>query len=163
MLHTARLVLRRLTLQDAEAFHTIWGDTEVIWWGAMPDVGATRVFLAKVLKRVEGDEALGWFAIVHRQTRRLIGDVVLQPSHWGDAVEIGWHVAKGEQNKGYATEAAHALLNHARTHGIRHVEAVIVPDNAASHRVAAHLGMRRTGHTVQQGGLEHELLAIDLD
>jgi RimJ/RimL family protein N-acetyltransferase len=163
VLRTPRLLLRRLTLDDAEAFHYVWGDPRVIWWGAMPDVAATRAFLGKVLQRVEGDEALGWFAVIHRDERRLIGDVALQPAHWDDAVEIGWHIAKDNQNHGYATEAAGALLDHARTHDIRHVEAVIVPDNIASHRVAAHLGMRRTGRTVVQTGLEHDLYVVDLD
>ncbi len=37
ILETARLVLRPWALDDVDAFHTIWGDPRVIWWGAAED------------------------------------------------------------------------------------------------------------------------------
>lgn len=163
MIQTPRLQLRPLTPDDVEAFHQIWGDSDVIWWGAHESVEQTRQFLAHVLTRVQGHDAHGWFAMLPHRDGRIIGDVVLQPAPWHtDVAEIGWHVAKAGQGQGYATEAAVALVEHARTNGITHLEAIIVPDNEPSRRVAQKLGMSING-TQMHGGLLHDLWVLDVD
>jgi RimJ/RimL family protein N-acetyltransferase len=43
---------------------------------------------------------------------------VLEPASWNDVPEIGWHVAKEWQGRGYATEAAAGLLELAHQQGI---------------------------------------------
>lgn len=66
-----------------------------------------------------------------------------------DAVELGWSVFREHQRKGYATEAALALMEWAtHVHGIRRFISATTLDNTASLRVHEKLGFVRTGEIV---------------
>ena len=61
--------------------------------------------------------------------------------------EIGWAIGRPHQRRGYATEAARALLAHAfETLRCHRVVATCQPENVASWRVMEKLGMRREAH-----------------
>jgi RimJ/RimL family protein N-acetyltransferase len=64
-----------------------------------------------------------------------------------DQVEIGWHLHPDHQSRGYATEAAQAVLDPAADAGIDQVLALTDLDNEASRRVALRLGMTDEGTT----------------
>lgn len=64
-----------------------------------------------------------------------------------DGIEIGYWIAQTHWGRGFATEAARAVLNLARTLGHRRVGAHHFADNPASGRVLEKLGFRRTGDT----------------
>lgn len=68
----------------------------------------------------------------------------LQPS--GDT-EIGWHFHPDAWGKGWATEAAGVVLEHAFEQGLDRVVAVTHPDNAASQAVCRRIGMAHRGTT----------------
>lgn len=155
---TPRLEVRRLTMADLDAFHEIWGDPAVIFWGAAKDRDASRARLEDFIgRRLDGIVDSGWFAVVRQADRQLVGDVVLQPAPWDrELAEVGWHVARACQGRGYATEAAGALLAHATRHGVGSVYAKILPDNVASRGVALRLGMQVVGHLDDPHGL-HDL------
>ena len=70
-----------------------------------------------------------------------------------DLVEIGWHLHPDEQGRGYATEAAQALLDRAAAAGIADVLALTDLDNGPSQRVAARLGMEDEGVSDRWFGL----------
>lgn len=61
------------------------------------------------------------------------------------AADIAWLVATGSQGRGYASEAAVALVRWLRDHGVRDITAHVHPDHAASGRVAAAAGLLPTG------------------
>lgn len=63
----------------------------------------------------------------------------------GDEVELGYWFAREHWGRGYATEAARAVLRLARTLGHRRIVAKHFIDNPASGRVLAKLGFRSTG------------------
>jgi RimJ/RimL family protein N-acetyltransferase len=65
-------------------------------------------------------------------------------------VNLGYWVARGEWGKGYATEAARALLHIARTLGHARVVAHHYVDNAASGRVLEKVGFQRTGRVAER-------------
>ena len=161
---TRRLDVRRLTMADLDAFHEIWGDPEVIFWGAARDRDAARARLQDFIdRRLDGIVDSGWLAVVRQRDGQLVGDVVLQPAPWDrDLAEVGWHFAKAWQGCGYATEAAAGLLAHAKQHGVERVYAKILPDNVASRGVALRLGMQIIGRLDDPHGL-HDLWAKTLD
>nr|WP_244266481.1 GNAT family N-acetyltransferase [Pseudarthrobacter chlorophenolicus] len=68
----------------------------------------------------------------------------LQPS--GDT-EIGWHFHPDLWGKGYATEAAAAVLAYAFNNGVPKVVAVTNPANAASQSVCTRIGLLHQGQT----------------
>ncbi|MDP9264555.1 MAG: GNAT family N-acetyltransferase [Chloroflexota bacterium] len=74
------------------------------------------------------------------------------------AAEIGYTVFPEHRGRGYATEAALAMMEWARLeHGVRHFVSGIAPDNAPSLRVIEKLGFAPTGHVVE-GELIFELM-----
>jgi RimJ/RimL family protein N-acetyltransferase len=68
----------------------------------------------------------------------------LQPS--GDT-EIGWHFHPDYWGRGYATEAATAVLAYALGGGLDRVVAVTAPANTASQKVCLRIGMTHRGQT----------------
>jgi RimJ/RimL family protein N-acetyltransferase len=160
-LETERLRLVPWTEDDVAAFHSIWGDPEVIWWGASRDEAASGAKLREVIARCEASPpALGWRAVVERETGRTAGNVMLQPAPWAPhEVEVGWHLARWAWGRGFATEAAGALVLHAfRELDVPRVVAPIYVGNHRSRRVAERLRFARVG-SLLHGGLPHDLFA----
>ncbi|WP_432245121.1 GNAT family N-acetyltransferase [Arthrobacter sp. G.S.26] len=85
------------------------------------------------------------------------GPVPLQPS--GDT-EIGWHFHPDAWGRGYATEAAAAVLAYAFGHGLPAVVAVTNPANAASQRVCARIGLAHQGRTDRYYNATCELFGL---
>jgi len=161
MLMTDRLNLRKWTTHamDVDAWHAIWGDPDVIWWGPNPDRAKSQEQLAAIIERIEGmDPGLGWWALVDKTTGAIQGNVCIQPSKAvSGAIEIGWHLMKQGQGKGFATEAARALIRYAFERlEIDALIAPIVPDNKASGRVATKLGFTK-GERLEYWGYEHDI------
>jgi RimJ/RimL family protein N-acetyltransferase len=104
-------------------------------------------------------------AIILPATRTMVGHIRFHSCPDPDylhpfarpAVEFGYHVFSEYRRRGYATEAAHAVMDWARaTFGIRHFIACVAPDNRASLAVIAHLGFARIGqHVDETDGIEH--------
>jgi len=67
-------------------------------------------------------------------------------------VNLGYWIAPAEQGRGYATEAARAVLGLARSLGHSRVVASHYIDNAASGRVLEKVGFARTGRVVERIG-----------
>lgn len=61
--------------------------------------------------------------------------------------ELGYWIARPYWGRGYATEAAKAVLGIAKTIGHRHIVAGHFADNPASGRVLTKIGFRATGKT----------------
>jgi RimJ/RimL family protein N-acetyltransferase len=63
-----------------------------------------------------------------------------------DAVEVGYTIYEPHRGKGYATEAARALIGWARDErAIRHFIASVAPDNVPSLALVRRLGFVQTG------------------
>jgi RimJ/RimL family protein N-acetyltransferase len=172
---TERLLLRRYEPGDFEALHAIYSREEVARWlyDDPRDEAQTRELLARKIDvsslAAEGD----WLgvAVAERGSAALVGDVAL---HWVSEQhrcgEIGFSFNLAHQGRGYATEAARALLPFAfetmRWHRlIGRTEA----RNTASARVLEKLGMRLEARLVEnewvkgewQSELGYALLASD--
>lgn len=81
-------------------------------------------------------------ALVLQETGEVVGVAGIQPLDAPGDYELGWWVWKAYWGRGYAPEAAMALVTHARDRmGLARVYAVIDPSNAASVRVAEKIGM----------------------
>ncbi len=143
-LETSRLTIRPFTLDDLEGWFAIWGDPEVIWWGAAESLDATREPFRRLLaKEKEWPDGIGWMAVREKGTGEIVGDVMLQPAPFVDGTEVGWHMRTHVWGRGYATEAARAVIDRALEDGIcAELYAAVATRNAPSLRVAEKLGMR---------------------
>jgi RimJ/RimL family protein N-acetyltransferase len=144
---TERLLLRRSKPEDAEAISRYRSDPDVNrqqgWERTDPE--AVRADIEEMARRAPG-EAGGWvqFSVEERKSGRLVGDVGLSQADAEPGVlKVGYTVDPAFQGRGYATEAVGALLAYAfGTLGADVIRAYASADNAASIRVAEHVGMR---------------------
>lgn len=146
ILHTERLDLRHVHMLDHAAMCAIFGDAEVMRYGAGAQTSEwVHDWLATCLDQYYRQWGFGPYAVVERQSRQVIGycglfffpDINGQPE-----VEIGYRLARAAWGHGYASEAARAVRDFAfQTLCLKRLIAMIDPDNHASIRVAEKLGM----------------------
>jgi RimJ/RimL family protein N-acetyltransferase len=159
-LETVRLDLRPFAADEADAWHSIWGDPDVIWWGANDSFERSR----EQIKRLVAAEAtwpdgVGWLAVRKRGDDEVIGDVLVQPAKFVEGIEIGWHFRKEAWGHGYATEASRAVLERCLAEGVTDkVYAIVALENARSLRVADKLGMKAECD-MEYAGLPHRLFS----
>ena len=144
LLQTPRLVLRPITLADWPAIHRYMSDPIVTRW--LPE-GPLDEMHAQAFAQKNAGRSARAVAVSERESDQLVGHMVFHPWFGRATHEIGWAIASGRQNRGYATEAARALMDFAfSTLGCHRVVATCQPENVASWRVMEKLGMRREAH-----------------
>lgn len=147
---TERLVLRRFTEDDIEAFATYRSDPRVAryqgWSAPVSLVAAAEL----VRELAAGDpQQPGWFqyAIELRATRTLIGDIGVNLAENRIQAEIGFTIAIAYQGQGYAAEAIRRVLEHLfGDRGLYRVSADCDARNLPSARLLTRLGFRQEGH-----------------
>lgn len=154
-LTTDRLIIRDWRpLYDAQAAFDIYGDPRVVrWLRGNPDssIQDTQERLLRYCER--SIEGLGVWAVVEKAIDRTIGSILLVPlpnsdKTSSDNIEIGWHFRPASWGYGYATEAAHNILNYGFSQlQLSNIYAVTTPDNIRSQRVMIRLGMNSLGST----------------
>lgn len=85
-----------------------------------------------------------WWAIREKSSGAIVGAACLQhlANVDGAPLEIGWRLVPEHNGKGYATEAAKAIVNYAAEQvGATYLVAVADPENIPSQRVMQRLGM----------------------
>lgn len=113
-----------------------------------PDVSDS--FLARLREAVPADSWRDGFGVVHLIDCCLIGfcSFVGSPDAEG-VVEIGYGIAPGFENQGYATEAARLLVAQAFASGrVRRVRAHTLPERNASTRVLEKCGFQHCGELI---------------
>jgi RimJ/RimL family protein N-acetyltransferase len=159
-IRTDRLLLRPWGRDERDAFHRLRGDPEV-----------ARYLYHGPLSRAEADgrlaeqrstitEAGQWMNVVVEvaATGEVAGDVGLCWLSAGDRqVEIGYTFSPAFHGRGYATEAASAMVDLAFTGlGAHRVIGHIDARNTASAAVLERLGMRREAHFVENEWVKGE-------
>ncbi len=162
-LHTERLLVREFTMADLDALAVIYADPDVLWWEPAPySREQTQAMLELTLRRYR-DEGIGEYAVVREATAQLIG--VCGPAYReveGERLpELGWDLRRDCWGRGYATEAARAVLVHAAEIGLRRLYSLIDPSNERSQGVARRLGMTIERRVVW-ADRPHDLWALDL-
>jgi RimJ/RimL family protein N-acetyltransferase len=138
-------------LDEVNRFLDIYSRPEVRrWFPAAPlldrEQAADR--LERNLAQLAEDPRFGRWAIVDRSSGIAVGTVILQALPNGDGeIEIGWHLHPDSWGKGFASEAASAVLSRGFADGLPEVWAVTDPDNHRSAAVCRRIGMRLLGIT----------------
>ena len=147
-LRTARLRLRRWTTcrDDLARLVDLYGRAEVTrWLGGTPSVTPVEL-VARWRAVAEGDGRFGVWALEPADSGAVAGTVLLKPLPDGvGEVEVGWHLHPDSWGRGYATEAARAVITRGFEAGLPEVYAVVRPGNTASVAVCTRLGMTPLG------------------
>jgi ribosomal-protein-alanine N-acetyltransferase len=159
LLETERLVLRRLSPDDADGMHVLFGDPEVLRFLTRPPI----------LSREEGEQSIAWFNNRLAQAEGVEWAITLPAeggrfigiTGWGDwnrtdrRVDMGWAIQRQHWGRGYATEAARAVI--AWCFGnldVHRVTADCTDGNIASETVMRKCGFTHEG-TFRESCWEH--------
>jgi [ribosomal protein S5]-alanine N-acetyltransferase len=144
VLETARLRLRGIGPDDAEALHPAMADAALMtWWSSAPhsDLAQTRDYLTYT-PAIDGmrswaitltgdDRAIGWVTVIHKRA---------------GVSEIGYLLAREHWGSGMMAEAVGRVLDLVfRDEGQRRVFADTDPDNLGSRTLLERLGFKLEG------------------
>lgn len=138
-LHTPRLILREMTVADAEALFEIRSDERAMRYLARPlqkDLGEAVELIEKIRANFAENEAVAW-GISFRGQSKLLGNI----SFWkmdkaNHRTEIGYMLHPGYWRQGIMDEAMTAALEYCfRVLDFHSIEANTDPENAASGRL----------------------------
>ena len=165
-LRSDRLILRRLTTNDATHLARLLGDDSdsVQMMARMPDPCTEEAARHWITMRTSGDAHA--FAIIRAEHEEFIGSI-----GFGGPLEmlgLGYWIGRQYWGQGYATEAVRLIVDFARSLGGVKLQAETFPNNPASARVLDKAGFKKIGVTTKKfparGGLrevyQHELALV---
>ncbi len=155
-LETERLILRRLTLDDAESVFTNWAsDAEVTKYLTWPTHQSIEDSLAYMQFCVNGysESAFYQWGVVLKETQELIGNVsVVKILDGIDGLELGWAIGRNYWGNGYTAEAALTMIDYLFDQvGANCIFAGHDVNNPNSGRVMQKCGMKFEGILRQRG------------
>jgi [ribosomal protein S5]-alanine N-acetyltransferase len=147
-IETERLELSTVTPSDAELLLKLFTTPEVLRYlptGPPWTIDRAKEAVERRMK-LEAETSYSMLVVRKKETGEFIGNAGLQPVPNSSEVEIAYHYLPSSWGKGYATEAAIAVLSHGLgSVGLRAIIAVCMPENVASWRVMEKAGMRYLG------------------
>ena len=145
-LETERLQLRRLTLDDAELMLAIWNDPAFIHHvgdRGIRTVAEAEAELESGAFKLYADYGYGPYRMALKSHDTPIGICGIFRRDGLEQPDIGYGVLPEYCGKGYAYEAARAVVEHAKADlGLDSLIAIISPDNEASVGLIRKLGLR---------------------
>ena len=161
-LETERLLIRPFEAGDLDAMQAIHGDPTVVQW--LYNEARTPEEVGSLLERKIAGTSLAadgdWLSAAGtlRVDGALVGDLAMHlVSGEHRCVEIGYIINPAYGGRGFATEAAAALMQLAFDEfGMHRVIGRVEPRNVGSVRVLEKLGMRREAHFVENEWVKGE-------
>lgn len=146
VLETPRLVLRRLTVDDAPFMLTLLNEPS--FFANIGDKGVrtldqARQFLLDSHIASYERNGYGHYRVDVKETGEPIGTCGLINREALKAIDVGFAYLPAYWSKGYATEAALAVMDYGRRQlGVQKIVAIVSPHNSGSIRVLEKLGLR---------------------
>ena len=111
ILETERLFLREMNMDDYDALYAVLADPEIMQhYPYSFDEKRVSEWIERNMNRYK-ENGFGLWAVCLKETGEMIGDcgLTLQNIEGEMLPEIGYHIRKDKQHKGYAKEAASAV------------------------------------------------------
>jgi len=144
-LETKRLILREMAEDGFDSLYTILSDEDTMKHYPAPfDEKRVRRWIASNQERYR-TFGFGLWTVVLKETGEVIGDcgITMQNIHGVIKPEIGYHIGRGWQRQGFASEAAAACLAYIFVKTpFEAVYSYMKYTNAASYAVAVKNGMQ---------------------
>lgn len=143
ILETERLILRPITLDDAEACFSWNSDERVAKFMCYPTAKDISETIAWIKTTLVDEEEWNW-AFVLKSENRVIGTGGIGPNkfmdgYWG----IGYNFHYDYWHKGYCTEAMRAIVDYAHNElGVNKICSYHAVDNPRSGKVMEKLGLK---------------------
>ena len=165
-LETHRLVLREISLADAQAILHNFSDEEVTKWffpHPFTEMHQAEQIIREFRDKFDAGQGITWGICLQGESL-VIGTCGFEHFEQGDAGEIGFDLAKDWWGQGLMHEALHAILTYGFEHlALRRIEADTYCTNLRSIALLAGLGFQV--HSVENDScvytLERESWQID--
>ena len=114
-LETERLILRRFTIEDAEAMFNNWASdpevTKFLTWPTHRSIEDSKWFINKCLDSYNDLSFYNW-AIELKDTHELIGNIsFVKVDEDTNSTDFGWVMSRKYWGNGYAPEAANKIID----------------------------------------------------
>lgn len=142
---TDRLILREITLEDAQRIFDLNADPEVVRYTSDPafkNVDEVRELIKNNIQYQYRTYGIGRWAVIEKETGLFTGWCGLKFREGQEEIDLGYRFMKKFWGKGYATEAGKACLDFG--FNIKKLERIIgcaMRDNVASIHVLKKCGM----------------------
>lgn len=160
LLETERLMLREISQADFDALYAVLADSDIMeHYPYTFDEERVRNWIRKN-EECYSIFGFGLWAVCLKDTGEMIGDcgLTIQNINGSFKPEIGYHIRKDCQRKGYAKEAAAAVRNWTFEHTpFRFVYSYMKVANDASLATARAIGMQKLDEYVDN---ENELTVV---
>ena len=146
-IETDRLILRKPTVDDAEAIFNNWANDPIVTkhlsWEPHKSIDVTREYLNNKLEKKQDDGYMFDWLVILKETNEIIGEITaVKVSVINKFVEMGHCYGRKYWNKGYATEALKAFIQYMfKLVGVEKVIACHSSENPASGKVMIKAGM----------------------
>ncbi|HKF84838.1 MAG TPA: GNAT family N-acetyltransferase [Candidatus Limnocylindrales bacterium] len=149
---TARLWLDPLRVEDAAEMVEVLGAPSLYTFtgGAPPTLDGLRERYAAQVAGRSDDGTEAWRNWVVREDAGGPATGFVQATVRGDSADVAWLIGEPWQGRGYASEAAQAMIAWLAANGVRTVTAHIHPEHEASAGVADRVGLKPT-LTIEDG------------
>jgi len=146
ILKTKRLQLRRMTLDDADFIIKLLNSPKWIRFigkRAVETLDQAREYLLKRVLPNYDSLGFGFYIIEKKSDLSRVGNCGLTLRTGMEHADIGYSLLPQYEGKGYAFEAAEAILKYGfEIHMLEHIEAIVTHDNEASIHLLKKLGMK---------------------
>ena len=147
ILKTERLFLRVWDSADLKLAHQLWGDPEVMTFIDVRGGLTQEQVSAKLNLEIEcqAKNGLQYWPIFEQETQDFVGCCGLKPWIHSDrgGYELGFHIIAKKWGRGYAIEAAKAVISYAfNQRKLTHLMAGHHPDNLNSQKILLNVGFQ---------------------
>ena len=150
-LRTERLLLRRMTKKDANELFFLRSDPRVMQFIAREPAKTVEdmlVFIRKINKNIDGNEAILWAMALKEKPSKMIGNITLwqiQKDHY--RAELGYLLHPEHWRKGLMKEAIGKVIEYGFSDlGLHSIEAKVDPDNQPSILLLEKKGFVKEGY-----------------
>ncbi|MFD2117197.1 GNAT family N-acetyltransferase [Paenibacillus yanchengensis] len=144
-LQTERLIIRDFQVSDWQDVYSYTSNPIVMKYipeGVFTEQQAEQFVKEQQSKGKPADK----FAVVLKDREQLVGHLSFERYFGDHTYEIGWVFHPSYYNKGYATEAAQAVIAYGfQQLNLHRIVATCQPENPASYKVMEKIGMRKEG------------------
>lgn len=154
ILETERCMVRELTEDDLDQLYEIYRDPAMVLYteGLYEDREKERAYIRDYREKVYGFYGYGVWAVILKETGRLIGRAGLSGREGFDTPELGYAIGVAYQKKGYGTEVCKAILDYAVSElGFEKIRVLFAKENQASLALCRKLGFQKDRETETEG------------
>jgi len=164
ILETPRMIIRESTVEDVDEFYRIYNEEGITDYteALFPNPEDERQYMRDYIREIYGFYGYGIWTLILKESGKVIGRAGYSIREGYSDPELGYVIEKSLQNRGLATEACEAILNHAKNKsGALSMQALTRGENIPSVKLLNKLGFKYEGEIKEKNKI-YQLYTIIL-